>query len=231
MEMKPTTKTLLLFWVIFYLAWVIRATIFYTTVDLSIPDETNRLILSNVVKFVLWVLPAAAYVLWLERANPLTSMKITTPTDKRGLAMGAAVSLLYFAAVVVSEKFRTGQTLAPLFAASAGVWLIKLAQVFFSPISEEIMFRGFVLPQLSSRMGFWKANALQALFFTAMHWPNWIWVNPNIGAGGLQLGVLASSVSVFIIGLLLGWLLRRTNSIWPPVAIHIFNNFLVGFFG
>jgi len=228
--MKATTKTFVIFSLLFYLVWVIRATVFYAAVDLSIPDETYRLIFSNIVKFLVWVVPATAYVFWLEHANPLTSMKISTPIDKRGLAIGAVVSLLYFAAIVVSEKFKTGQTLAPLFAASAGVWLTKLAQVFFSPISEEIMFRGFVLPQLSSRMEFWKANVLQAVFFTAMHWPNWIWVNPNI-LGGQPPAILASSVSIFIIGLLLGWLLRRTHSIWPPVTVHIINNFLVGFFG
>jgi membrane protease YdiL (CAAX protease family) len=223
--MKASTKTLLIFWVVFYIVWVIRGTVFYAAADLSISNETYRLIFSNVVKFLVWVVPAVAYVLWLEHANPLTSMKITTPIDKRGLVIGIVVSLLYFTAILVSEKFKTGRTLAPLLAASAGVWLTKLAQVFFSPIFEEIMFRGFVLPQLNRRMEFWEANVLQAAFFTAMHWPNWIQVN------GLQFSILASSISIFVIGLLLGWLLRRTNSIWPPVAVHILNNFLVGFLG
>ena len=87
------------------------------------------------------------------------------------------------------------------------------------------MFRGFVLPQLSSRMAFWKANLLQALLFTAMHWPNWIWVN------GFGMGIVTGSIGAFAIAVLLGWLVKRTNSIWPPVAVHILNNFLVAFLG
>jgi len=224
-NLKATTKTFIIFSIVFYLTWVIRATIFYAAVDLSIPDETNRLIFSNVVKFLVWVVPSILYVFWLEHTNPLTSMKISTPIDKRGLVIGMLVSLVYFIVILVSEKFKTGRTLAPLVAASASGWLTKLAQVFFSPISEEIMFRGFVLSQLSSRMEFWKANALQAVFFTAMHWPNWIELN------GLHPVILAMSVSILVIGLLLGWLLQRTNSIWPPVAVHIINNFVVGFLG
>ncbi|MGC1378790.1 MAG: CPBP family intramembrane glutamic endopeptidase [Anaerolineales bacterium] len=223
--MKATTKTLLFFWVVFFLVWVVRGSVFYTAVDLSIPDETYRLIFSDVVKFLVWVVPAVVYVLWLERANPLTSMKISTPVDKRGLVIGIIVSLLYFAAILISEKLKTGRTLAPLFAASTAAWLTTLAQVFISPIFEEIMFRGFVLPHLSSRMEFLEANILQAVFFTAMHWPNWVTVN------GLQFKLLGMSVSVLVIGLLLGWLSRRTNSIWPSVAVHIINNFLVGFLG
>ena len=223
--MKATTKTFLVFLFIFYITWVARGTVVYAAIDLSIPDETNRLIFSNLVKFMVWVVPATIYILWLERANPLTAMKISTPIDKRGLLIGIGISLLYFVITLASEKFKSGRTLEPLLQASAGVWLTMLAQVFFSPISEEIMFRGFVLPHLSSRMAFWEANALQAALFTAIHWPNWIWVN------GFQPKVVALSISVLVIGLLLGWLLRRTNSIWPPVAVHIINNFLVGFLG
>ncbi len=221
--MKATGKTFVIFFLIFYLTWVVRGTVFYNAIDLSIPDEGARLLFSNIVKFLVWVLPAIAYLLWLERANPLTTMKISTPVDKRGLLIGIVVSILYFTLVLVSEKFKTGRTLAPLLDASAGVWMMTLAQVFFSPIFEEMMFRGFVLPKLSSHMEFWWANVIQALLFMAMHLPNWITVN------GFQPKLLGMSASVLVIGLLLGWLLRRTNSLWPPVVVHIINNFLVSF--
>ncbi len=224
-NMKTTAKTLTVFLLAFYLAWVARATVFYSAVDLSISDETGRLVFSNLVKFLLWVLPAVAYIFWLERDRPFKAMKITTPIDRRGLAIGLAVSLLYFVLVFTFEKFQSGRTLAPLLLASPGVWLLTFAQVFFSPISEEIMFRGFVLPQLAGRMEFWKANILQAVLFTAMHWPNWLWVNPNIPQ------ILVISIGILMLALLLGWLLRRSNSIWPPVAVHIVNNFLAAFLG
>lgn len=223
--MKATAKTFTIFFALFYLVWVIRATVFYSAVDQSIPGETARLVFSNIVKFLLWVVPAAFYIARGERQNPLIAMKVITPIDLRGLALGAVVSLFFFVATFVFEKFSSGRSLLPLLQTPAGVWLVTLAQIAFSPVSEELMFRGFVLPQLSSRMEFWQANLLQALLFTAMHWPNWLWVS------GFRPALLATSIGVFAIGLLLGWLLKRTNSIWPPVAIHIINNFLAGFLG
>lgn len=222
--MKTTSKTLIIFSILFYLAWIIRRTVLYNAVELSLTDETSRLIFADVIKFLIWVVPAVAYVIWLERANPLTFMKIITPIDKHGLAVGSLVSLAYFVVIFVSERLKTGQTLDALFQASAGAWLIMLAQVAFSAFFEEIMFRGFMLPQFNNRMEFWKANALQAVFFTAMHWPQWLWIN-----GLTPTGVLVASISVLAIGLLLGWLFKRTNSIWPPVVFHIVNNFLVSF--
>jgi len=43
---------------------------------------------------------------------------------------------------------------------------------------------------------------------------------------GRGFGLLATSVSIFGIGLLLGYLVRRTNSLWPSVVTHMLNNFI-----
>ncbi len=221
--MKTNTKTLAVSFCIFYLIWIVRATIFYNAVDLSIVPETGRLIFSNIIKFLLWVIPAGLYVFYRERQNLLIDLKITSPINWRGLGTGFAASMLYFVVVFTVEKLYSNRTLTPLLHASASAWLVTLAQVFFSPISEEILFRGFVLPRLSERLPFWEANAIQAILFTAMHWPNWLWVN------GFQTWIIVTSVSIFILALFLGWLLRRTNSIWPPIVVHIINNFLTSF--
>ena len=223
--MKTNTKTLAVSFCIFYLIWIVRATIFYNAVDLSIETETGRLIFSNVIKFLLWVIPAGLYVFYRERKNPLINLKITSPINWRGLGFGLAASVLYFVIVFMVEKINSGRTLTLLLHVSASAWLVTFAQVFFSPISEEILFRGFVLPQLMDRMPFWKANMIQAILFTAMHWPNWIWVN------GFQVWIVVTSISIFILALFLGWLLRQTNSIWPPIVVHIINNFLSAFVG
>ncbi len=223
--MKTSTKTLAVSFCIFYLIWIVRATIFYNAVDLSIESETGRLIFSNVIKFSLWVIPAGLYAFYLEKQNPFTILKITTPINWRGLGIGFAASVVYFVVVFMVEKLNSGRTLMPLLHASASAWLATFAQVFFSPISEEILFRGFVLPRLSERLPFWEANAIQAILFTAMHWPNWLWVN------GFQTWIIVTSVSIFILALFLGWLLRQTNSIWPSIVVHIINNFLSSFAG
>ena len=223
--MKTNTKTLAVSFCIFYLIWIVRATIFYNAVDLSVESETGRLIFSNVIKFSLWVIPAGLYVFYRERKNLLINLKVASPINWPELGIGFATSVLYFVLVFTVEKLYFGRTLTPLLHASASAWLVTFAQVFFSPISEEILFRGFVLPRLSERLPFWEANAIQAILFTAMHWPNWLWVN------GFQTWIIVTSVSIFILALFLGWLLRQTNSIWPSIVVHIINNFLSSFAG
>ena len=81
--MKTNTKTLAVSFCVFYLIWIVRATIFYNAVDLSIESETGRLIVSNTIKFLLWVIPAGLYVFYRKRQNLLINLKITSSINWR----------------------------------------------------------------------------------------------------------------------------------------------------
>ena len=76
-----------------------------------------------------------------------------------------------------------------------------------APLAEELVFRGAILRSLlkwNSRP--WVAIAISAVLFSAAH------MNP------------AQMPHTFLIGLLLGWMYWRTNSIVPGVAFHWVNN-------
>lgn len=76
-----------------------------------------------------------------------------------------------------------------------------------APLAEEMVFRGAILRELlrwSSRP--WVAIAISAVFFAAAH------MNP------------AQLPHAFLIGLLLGWMYYRTDSIIPGVVYHWINN-------
>ena len=215
----------LLFFLIFYIVWAVRATWFYSVVDLSIDAHSWRLVFSILIKFVLWVVPAVGLLIWVDRENPFIALAITTPVKWKDLIFSLIVSALYFVVIFFFEYLVTHRTLLPLIQAPSSKLLSNLLSVFFSPIVEELLFRGYVFYKFESRFSFWSANLIQAFLFTAMHWPNWIWT------GGVQISLVATSLGVFIVGLLLGWVRKRTGSIFPPIIVHITNNFLVSFLG
>ncbi len=41
-------------------------------------------------------------------------------------------------------------------------------------ITEELVFRGFILKEINKRISFWKANGITALLFLFIHYPIWI---------------------------------------------------------
>jgi uncharacterized protein len=214
-----------LFLIAFFAAWSLRATWFYSHVDLVVPDGPWRLVISKGLKFALWVLPAAVYVLWHDRQNPLVVMKAGTRLDRDGVLVGVGACAVYCAGILLFARFIFHQTLAPLLQSSPASVFVALTGIFLTPVFEEWLFRGFVLTRLGENMPFWPANLLQALLFTLIHWPNWLWV------GGFHWSLLTTSASILLLGLFFGWLTRRTNSIWPAVVMHFLNNFLAVFLG
>ncbi len=97
--------------------------------------------------------------------------------------------------------------------------LAIIASVLVAPIGEEILCRGLtfhyagkvVEGMRNKKAAFWTANCLQALLFGIMH-------------GNLVQGSYA-----FLLGLCLGWLRYRYNSLYPAMLAHFLVNFTSSF--
>jgi uncharacterized protein len=106
--------------------------------------------------------------------------------------------------VLVSDNYLFSQMMR------SDAWLIfGLIIALGAPLSEELLFRGFLLPALAkSRIGFAGAALVSTLLWTGLHYTYSIF--------GL--------VEIFVIGLILSWALHRTGSLWAPIIIHAVNN-------
>jgi CAAX protease family protein len=79
-------------------------------------------------------------------------------------------------------------------------------------LSEELLFRGFLLAALAgSAVGFWPGALIVTGLWTVLH------------AGYSPAGI----VEVFLIGLYFSWLLWRTGSLRVAIFCHAFYNSLV----
>ncbi len=92
----------------------------------------------------------------------------------------------------------------------APMWPVTaLAVGIGAPISEELLFRGFLLSALARwRAGFWPAALVANVAWTSFH-----------------LGYsVAGLIEVFLGGLFFSWLLWRTGSLWLPIIGHAVTN-------
>lgn len=81
-----------------------------------------------------------------------------------------------------------------------------------APLSEEMLFRGFLLSALArTRLQFWGAAIIATALWTAMH------------AGYSLVGIL----EVFLIGMFFSWLLWRTGSLRVAIVCHAVYNSMV----
>jgi len=90
------------------------------------------------------------------------------------------------------------------------IWPVTVLAVGIgAPLSEEFLFRGFLLSALARwRGGFWPA-ALVA---------NAVWTSFHFGYS------IAGVLEVFVGGLYLSWLLWRSGNLWLPVIAHAATN-------
>jgi uncharacterized protein len=99
-------------------------------------------------------------------------------------------------------------TFVPLITSSA--WPVyALIIIVGAPLSEELLFRGFLQPALAqSRIGFVGASLVTTTAWTALH---------------MQYSVFGLA-EIFVIGLLFCCVLWRTGSLWVPIILHALYN-------
>lgn len=94
--------------------------------------------------------------------------------------------------------------------------LAFVALVFFPPIAEEILTRGYLFSGLRSKLKFAPAMMLTSLIFAAAHLP---------GSSGLVWG---AAINTFILSIVLVYLREKTGALYAGMAVHALNN-LVAF--
>lgn len=76
------------------------------------------------------------------------------------------------------------------------------------------MFRGWFLNALSVFVSERKANLISSALFVLIHYPGWIFA-------GYELKTVAvTSLSVYALGLIFGWVFRKNRSIWTGAILH-----------
>lgn len=121
-------------------------------------------------------------------------------------AMGTLLPFTWMQELLPELDDSTAETYRSIAHAPLGYLTLCL----FAPFVEETVFRGAILRSLlDTKMKPWAAVAISAVLFAVVH------VN------------VAQMPHAFIVGILLGWMYCRTDSILPGVAFHWVNNTVV----
>lgn len=127
------------------------------------------------------------------------------------VAFGIGVNILLVLAGLLVPGFDPNQAQTNDFTGTAALHypiLSILALIIFPPILEETIFRGYLFPALSKRLGIKGGAVVSSLIFGLSH------LQVNVG------------IYTFVLGLLLCWLYVKTKSIIPGVILHTINNAL-----
>ena len=106
----------------------------------------------------------------------------------------------------------------------AGLVLNLIAGAILAPIGEELFFRGFATTAWVKGLGVTRGIVRGGLFFAFIHV---LQIQATSVTEGLAVAFIAFAARVPI-GLMLGWLFIRRDTIWAPIGLHAaFNGILV----
>ena len=157
--------------------------------------------------------------LGLHRAG-LRSWPVAVAVPLLVVAVGAA------AAVSTSKAHweTSGQAAAFSPAFWPGIVVINILYTSLSfSLTEEIGWRGYLLPRLGG-LGARKALLLSGLLHGVWHLPVILLTTLYHPHGNRLVVLTVFSVTVTAVGVFLGWLRLRSDSVWPPVLAHSANN-------
>ena len=152
-------------------------------------------------------------------ASPQRALGLTIPRTSLGIsalmalaALGASILATFTYGLAVEglelDYLRPPEIEKEILFPGVGILLTLQALAIVTPISEEVLFRGFALRGLLGSIGRGPAVVATAVVFSALH---------------LEPGAM---IPIFITGLALGWLYVKTGSLWPCVAAHAGQNTL-----
>ena len=126
-----------------------------------------------------------------------------------GLAASTAVGGLVSRFVRIPDEFQSEfLKLLQLGDNSTPLWMLWLVLAFTPALCEEAFFRGMMLSGLR-RWGPWAAIGISALLFSLLH------------------GLFSQLLPSFVLGLVLGYTVWRSGSLYCSILIHILNNGLI----
>lgn len=209
---KTGRASLVLVFLHFLLVCCVQSVYAWTYIHSS--SLRNGVIIPTLFRLATWTLPVFV-VLLFARTDPFDFLRLRKDA-RRGFAWGAVIGLaivgLNWLGAGLSQQ-RWGINLD----FGLNLWI---GPVLLVGLSEEVLFRGFFLRKLAERISFLRANLLQASLFLLIHVPGWALLGKFT-----HPAIIYSACYILGMGLLLGFVLKKSNSLWGCMAIHSLSNF------
>ena len=196
--------------IIFFAVWSTRELVIQP-IFLTPLDALASEIIGEIIKIAVWTLPAILLIRYYQDDMWISLKEMFTTKPK--WFKEAPILLIVFVPIL-SAFLRHGEiAVHPDF-----VPVRLIGSVILVGITEEIVFRGFLLNALLKKMKLWYAIALNEVLFVLIHFPIWIYQGHEVTV------FLISSVAIFFIGAFFSYSFVKTKNIFVPIILHMLWN-------
>ena len=218
-EKKQKIPVIIIYSLIFYGVWALWELFGRSAVGSVVSDEVLLpFITEGIIKVSVWFLPAVCLVRYF-RDDVYIGLKDMF-TNRVRLLNYIPVFLGFTAYLFIGAFIRKGG-LAVSDSFSCG----DLIDVLFVGITEEMVFRGWLLNITVSEKRKWLPIMINAVMFLLIHFPIWI-----------KSGVFIDSFTslnflcVPVLSVIFSWSFIKSKSIWIPITLHMYWDLLMCLF-
>lgn len=212
-------RVLVVYAVAFYVIWILWEFWAKPFVNSTVQNEyLSQLVKSGVIKNLVWTVPA---ILLIRRfsSDIYVGLKDMFKINTR-LLRYFPVLLLFTVYLLIGAVLQKGRL-----ALSEAFGLSDLIIVLFVGITEETVFRGWLLNSTVSEEKKWLPVIANSLIFLLIHLPGWI--HDGVFVANFQnFGFL----SPLLLGIIFSWTFIKSKSIWVPIILHMYWDMLVFLF-
>ena len=216
---KPNNKLsvfhISIYLIIFFVLWSIRELII-RPVFLDSLDSIMFQATESAMKLLVWTLPAVLLIKYFQEDMWIGLKEMLTAKPK--YFKNAPILLIVFVPLIragIFGEFAFNPDFEPL---------RLIGTVIFVGITEEVVFRGFLLNSTMKRMNLWSAIILNAVLFVLIHYPYWIYQELDI------ITFITGSVQVLLLSALFSYAFIKTKNIFVPITLHMIWNLLLVLF-
>ena len=206
---------LVIYCIIFYFVWSIRELAIRPMLENSFGEWQNAII-GTVVKLFVWTIPAIILIKYFE-ADMWVSLKTMFSSKVKWfkylliligfLVYQLIITYFSFGKIAVNSEFKVTSL---------------MGAVLFVGITEEIVFRGWLLNATLSKLKSWYAVLINATLFLFIHFPIWIYtgVFTNLAM------IFQNCLGVFVLSIIFAWTFIKSKNIFVPNMLHMVWNLL-----
>ena len=205
----------------FFIIWSVRE-LYIQPAFLSPLNPIVSELIGEGIKLLVWALPA---ILLIKQFHD--DMKIGLKemfTSKLQLWSRDYLFAVAFIGILVARPIHAWTLYGELGISPNFAPIRLVGSVLFVGITEEVVFRGFLLNAFLKKMKMQYAIALDAILFTLIHYPIWIY-------RGFEVSDIATaSIQVAILSVGFAYSFIKTRNILVPMALHMAWNLTIHLF-
>ena len=206
----------ILFYVILYLVWSLKAFLLNPVLSQVIVKDSVLwyLVSDGIIKNLCWTLPSLLLIRKFNEDLFIRKQELFQfPKEWKN-------ALLVFGGVTVYCVLYSVISHHGFYFNSDG--LAECVAYIFVGITEEFVFRAFLLNATVTEQNQKLAVGINAVLFLCIHFPTWI-IHGNFVANFVSFGFF----SIILLSILFSWTMLKFRSIWIPVIIHMLWDVLV----